>query len=117
MTLTLTIRRIYLGDVAGAPATSLLRGRAMAKPSQRRNLRAAYEKSRSVDPRPITGREKPADLLAHAFGAYVGRQERTAFELMQRSVAEDCSIFLTLSGAMTPAGLHQSCLIPLVERG
>jgi deoxyhypusine synthase len=36
---------------------------------------------------------------------------------MRRSMAEDCSIFLTLSGAMTPAGLHQSCLIPLVERG
>src|SRR6185503_260618 len=90
---------------------------AMSKPSQRRGLRAAYARSRSVDPRPITGREKPEDLLAHAFGAYVGRQERTAFELMQRSVAEDCSIFLTLSGAMTPAGLHQSCLIPLIERG
>ena len=92
-------------------------GPAMPKPSQRRGLRAAYAKSRSVDPRPITGREKPADLLAHAFGAYVGRQVRTAFELMQRSVAEDCSIFLTLSGAMTPAGLHQSCIIPLIERG
>src|SRR5262249_57696772 len=95
--------------VIGAPA--------MPKPSQRRGLRAAYAKSRSVDPRPITGREKPADLLAHAFGAYVGRQERTAFELMQRSMAEDCSIFLTLSEAMTPAGLPPSCLIPLIERG
>src|SRR3989442_5448122 len=36
---------------------------------------------------------------------------------MLRSVEEDCSIFLPLSGAMTPAGLHQSCLIPLIERG
>src|SRR5262249_59386264 len=90
---------------------------AMPKPSHRRGRAAAYARSRSVDPRPITGREKPEDLLAHAFGAYVGRQERTAFELMQRSMAEDCSIFLTLSGAMTPAGLHQSCLIPLIERG
>ena len=57
----------------------------MPKPSQRRGLRAAYAKSASVDPRPITGKEKPAELLAHAFGAYVGRQERTAFELMRRS--------------------------------
>jgi deoxyhypusine synthase len=70
-----------------------------------------------VDPRPITGRERPMDLLTHAFSAYVGRQERTAFELMRRSMEQDCSIFLTLSGAMTPAGLHQSCLIPLIERG
>ncbi|OLE63714.1 MAG: deoxyhypusine synthase, partial [Deltaproteobacteria bacterium 13_1_20CM_2_69_21] len=83
----------------------------------RSQLRRPIEKARTVDPRPITGRESPHDLLQHAFGAYVGRQERTAYELMRRSVEEDCSIFLTLSGAMTPAGLHQSCLIPLIERG
>ncbi|TMA42348.1 MAG: deoxyhypusine synthase [Deltaproteobacteria bacterium] len=83
----------------------------------RSQLRKPFQKARTVDPHPITGRESPHDLLQHAFGAYVGRQERTAYELMRRSIAEDCSIFLTLSGAMTPAGLHQSCLIPLIERG
>ncbi|MFN0063108.1 MAG: deoxyhypusine synthase family protein [Myxococcaceae bacterium] len=82
-----------------------------------KNLRGEYDRARHVDPRPITGKEKPRELLEHAFGAYVGRQERTAFELMQRSLEEDAAVFLTLSGAMTPAGLHQSCLIPLVERG
>jgi deoxyhypusine synthase len=90
----------------------------MAKSTNRKiGLREAYQNSRRVDPRPITGRERPMDLLTHAFSAYVGRQERTAFELMRRSMEQDCSIFLTLSGAMTPAGLHQSCLIPLIERG
>src|SRR5471032_2309249 len=88
--------------------------RLMASKSQ---LRKPFQKSRTVDPKAITGRESPHDLLLHAFGAYVGRQERTAYELMRRSMEEDCSIFLTLSGAMTPAGLHQSCLIPLIERG
>src|SRR3982074_2955179 len=83
----------------------------------RNGVRTAYEQSRRIDPKPITGREKPLELLAHAFPAFVGRQERTAFELMRRSMQQDCSIFLTLSGAMTPAGLHQSCLIPLIERG
>jgi deoxyhypusine synthase len=80
-------------------------------------LRRAHEKSRPVNPRPITGRETALELLEHAFGAYVGRQERTAFELMKRSLEENAAVFLTLSGAMTPAGLHQSCLIPLVESG
>ncbi len=83
----------------------------------KKNLRGSYERARKVDPRPITGRESAADLLEHAFSAYVGRQERTAFELMKRSMEEQHSLFLTLSGAMTPAGLHQSCLIPLVEAG
>ena len=36
---------------------------------------------------------------------------------MRRSIEKDCAVFLTFSGAMTPAGLHQSCLIPLIERG
>jgi deoxyhypusine synthase len=81
------------------------------------NLRKAYDKSRRVNPRPITGKETALELLDHAFGAYVGRQERIAFELMKRSLEENAAIFLTLSGAMTPAGLHQSCLIPLVESG
>ena len=71
-----------------------------------KNIRSAYARARAVDPRPITGKESAEDLLQHAFGAYVGRQERTAYELMCRSVDEGASIFLTLSGAMTPAGLH-----------
>ena len=83
----------------------------------KKSVRHAYDAARRVNPKPITGKEKPVELLEHAFGAYVGRQERTAFELMRRSLQEDASVFLTLSGAMTPAGLHQSCLIPMVERG
>ena len=80
-------------------------------------LRQAYEHSRVVNPKPITGRETPVELLEHAFGAYGGRQERTAFELMVRSLKENATVFMTLSGAMTPAGLHQSCIIPLIESG
>jgi deoxyhypusine synthase len=83
----------------------------------RKSLRSQYGRARKVDPRPITGRERPTELLEHAFGAYVGRQERTAFELMKRSSNDDTCTFMTMSGAMTPAGLHQSCVIPLIERG
>ncbi|MCI0571869.1 MAG: deoxyhypusine synthase family protein [Myxococcaceae bacterium] len=85
--------------------------------STKKGMRAAYAQARRVNPRPITGRERPIELLEHAFPAYVGRQERTGYELMRRSFDEGASVFLTLSGAMTPAGLHQSCLIPLIERG
>src|ERR1700728_3878391 len=85
--------------------------------TSKRSLRKDFEKSPTVHPVGITGKERPADILKNMFPAYVGRQERTAFELMQRSSREDTTTFLTLSGAMTPAGLHQSCLIPLIERG
>ncbi len=80
-------------------------------------LRNQYQHARTVSPKPISGRETAIELLQSAFGAYVGRQERTAFELMKRSLDEGAAIFLTMSGAMTPAGLHQSCLNPLIESG
>jgi deoxyhypusine synthase len=81
------------------------------------SLRGQFQRAPDVRPRGITGRENPREILEERFPAYVGRQERTAYELMRRSVQQGHAIFLTFSGAMTPAGLHQSCLIPLIERG
>jgi deoxyhypusine synthase len=80
-------------------------------------VRRHFERARDVRPSAITGRETPHEMLSGRFPAYVGRQERTAYELMRRSIETDSAVFLTFSGAMTPAGLHQSCIIPLVERG
>ncbi len=80
-------------------------------------LRRGFERARDVQMPGITGRERPAEVMSTHFPAFVGRQVRTAFELLGRAMDEDYVIFATLSGAMTPAGLHQSCLIPLIERG
>jgi deoxyhypusine synthase len=80
-------------------------------------MRKEFDRSKNVVPTGITGKERPIDIIEQMFPAYVGRQERTAFELMRRSSQDDTCTFLTFSGAMTPAGLHQSCIIPLVERG
>jgi deoxyhypusine synthase len=86
-------------------------------PQKKQGMRSQFDSARNVEPVGITGKETPVEIITQMFPAYVGRQERTAYELMRRSVKDDCAIFLTLSGAMTPAGLHQSCLIPLIERG
>ncbi len=93
------------------------RSRASKSPSAGPPLRRRFDHAPDVTPRALTGRESPHDVVMHRFPAYVGRQERTAYELMRRSIERDCAVFLTFSGAMTPAGLHQSCLIPLLERG
>lgn len=77
----------------------------------------ALSRARVVAPKPITGDESPADLLSSAFPAFVGRQVRTGYELMRKAIDTDHRIFLTLSGAMTPAGLHRSCIVPMVQRG
>ncbi|MCU0302649.1 MAG: deoxyhypusine synthase family protein [Thermoanaerobaculales bacterium] len=74
-------------------------------------------RAREVAPAAITGGERADELLQKAFPAFVGRQVRTAFELMARSIDEGATVFATLSGAMTPAGIHQSCLIPMIRAG
>jgi deoxyhypusine synthase len=89
----------------------------MATQAERQSIKKNFQRARDVKPRRITGRERPSEIIEGAFPAYVGRQERTAYQLMKKCVAERHAVFLTLSGAMTPAGLHQSCLIPLLERG
>ena len=99
-------------------APRALRGLPMApKPLDGTALRRRFEHARDVRPRAIAGDETPHEIITHGFPAYVGRQERTAYDLMRRSIEQDCAVFLTFSGAMTPAGLHQSCLSPLLERG
>lgn len=80
-------------------------------------VNATFQASREVRPTAITGRETGLELLQSAFPAFVGRQVREAARLMQKSIDEGNFVFTTMSGAMTPAGLHRSCIVPLIERG
>jgi deoxyhypusine synthase len=72
---------------------------------------------KAVSPRPITGKESTAELIANAFPAFAGRNVREALRLMRKSTDEDFTVFMTLSGAMTPAGMHHSTIVPLIENG
>ncbi len=72
----------------------------------------------SIDPQPITGRESVAELIDGAFLAYNAGRLREACQLMvQKVLMPDVTVGLSLSGALTPAGLGMSALIPLVEAG
>lgn len=81
------------------------------------DVRAAFDRAREVRPRAITGRESPGDLLASAFPAFVGRQLREAHRLLREAILGGHTLFATMSGAMTPAGLHRSCIVPMMEAG
>ncbi len=65
----------------------------------------------------MTGTETARQILETAFPAYAGRGMREAHRLMRKSIADDHTVFMTVSGAMTPAGMHLSCLIPMIEAG
>jgi deoxyhypusine synthase len=77
-----------------------------------------YLRGQRIDPRPISGRETAADLIDNAFLAYNGGRLREACRLFaERMLAENVTVGMSLTGAMTPAGIGMSCIIPLIEAG
>ena len=66
---------------------------------------------------PITGKETTAELFKKAFGAYVGREVKNAYEIIKRMIEKDHTIVLAFSGAMTPADFAVSCIVPLIKAG
>ena len=71
-----------------------------------------------IDPKPITGRETIPELVDHAFLAYnAGRLAEGCRLFAERMLEDDVTVGMSLTGAMTPAGLGMSTIIPLVEAG
>jgi len=59
-----------------------------------------------------------ADLIDQVFLAYNGGRLREAAQLLSRKMLpDDGYIGLSLTGALTPAGLGKSCLIPIMKAG
>ena len=59
-----------------------------------------------------------ADLIDTAFKAYNGGRLAEACRLYtNKMLAADGTVGVSLTGALTPAGLGKSCLIPLIEAG
>jgi deoxyhypusine synthase len=77
-----------------------------------------FLKGQRILPRPITGDETAADLIDNAFLAYNGARLREACQLFTQKMLEpDVTVGMTLTGALTPAGLGMAALIPLIESG
>jgi deoxyhypusine synthase len=71
-----------------------------------------------ISPPAITGRETVADLVDNAFLAYnAARLREAAHLLVERMLADGVTVGLSITGALTPAGLGMSAIIPLVEAG
>ena len=71
-----------------------------------------------IEPPAITGRESAAQLIEQSFLAYnAARLREGARLLVERMLEPDVTIGLSVTGALTPAGLGMSALIPLVRAG
>jgi len=77
-----------------------------------------YLHGQRIDPTAITGKEQVADLVDNAFLAYnAGRLREACTLFTTRMLLPDTTVGMSLTGAMTPAGIGMSCLIPLMEAG
>jgi deoxyhypusine synthase len=80
--------------------------------------RGDYLRGQRIDPRPITGAETAADLIDNAFLAYnAGRLREASRLFVECMLADETTVGMSLTGAMTPAGLGMSSIIPLIEAG
>ena len=71
-----------------------------------------------IAPPAVTGSTPVADLIDGALLSYNGGRLRELCQVFARKMLEpDCTVGLTISGALTPAGLGMSCLIPLIKAG
>ena len=77
-----------------------------------------FLRGEKIDPRRIDGSETVAELIDGTFLAYNAARLREATQLLTRKMLEpDVTVGLTLTGALTPAGLGMAAIIPLIEAG
>ena len=71
-----------------------------------------------IAPSRITGEMSVTELIDNAFLAYnAGRLQEGCRLYTERMLEDDVTVGVTLTGALTPAGLGMSTLIPLIEAG
>src|SRR5919204_4007966 len=78
--------------------------------------RSKFLEGKRIAPRPITGETSITELIESNFQAYNAARLREAAQLFaEKMLAEQVTVGITLTGALTPAGLGISALIPLIE--
>ena len=71
-----------------------------------------------IEPAAISGKESAAELIENAFLAYNAARLREGARLLtERMLEPDVTVGLSMTGALTPAGLGMSAVIPLLEAG
>ena len=98
-------------------------GKASSNPPNRPQQHECPHKARFLSgkrilPKGITGKEKLSDLMSNAYLAYNSARLLEGSKLFTEKMLEpDVTVGLTLSGALTPAGLGCSCVVPLIKAG
>ena len=77
-----------------------------------------YMAGKRILPKNLTGRQKLDDLIDEVFLAYNSARLKEACQLFANKMLDaDVTIGMSISGALTPAGLGCSSIIPLIKAG
>lgn len=80
--------------------------------------KSKFLQGKRIAPTPITKETSVVQLIESNFQAYNAARLREGAQLFaERMLADDVTVGLTLTGALTPAGLGISAIIPLIEAG
>lgn len=80
--------------------------------------KSRFLSGRRIDPAPITAGIPVGDLIDQTFLAYnAGRLHDGCRLFCERMLEDDVTVGVSLTGALTPAGLGMSALVPLIEAG
>jgi deoxyhypusine synthase len=80
--------------------------------------RSRYLSGARILPPPVGKRMPASELIERTFLAYnAGRLREGARLLSERMLKSDVTVGLSLTGALTPAGLGVSCIVPLLKAG
>jgi deoxyhypusine synthase len=82
------------------------------------NNKSRFLHGQRIEPPAIDANISIVDLIDKTFNAYNAARFREACHLFtERILADDVTVGLSLSGAMTPAGLGMAAIIPLMRAG
>ncbi len=77
-----------------------------------------FLQGRRIDPQPITAGISVTELIDQTFSSYNSGRLREACQLLsERMLKPGVTLGLSLTGALTPAGLGISAVIPLIKAG
>src|SRR5215472_7365245 len=80
--------------------------------------KSRYLQGKRIDPPPISEDTSIVQLIENNFQAYNAARLREGAQLFaERMLDDDSTVCMTLTGALTPAGLGVSAIIPLIEAG
>lgn len=80
--------------------------------------KSKFLKGKRIFPEPIQGNLSVKKLIDYYFNGYnAARIQETCHLVAEKMSQEDVYIGVSLSGALTPAGLGSSCIVPMMRAG